>query len=234
MRMDGLIELKKEASRRAFLVGAMRSAGLVAGVAGFGPVVEKLAAATTRGADSRLPYEVFAQIGRTVIPVDNDPGWETFEPDITNFGLDVFVGQVFLNGSALGFGGFKDGLELLNKIPEDIGYGRKFLEMNEAAQLTYFSDILVSRFENDGVQEILDFIFILSLVGTKATFFSNFPRHRAIRNAEYQVLPASSIKTGWDIMRWKGPVGPEEERQLREKYKDLEELPGVDVTNPYI
>ena len=81
-------------------------------------------------------------------------------------------------------------------------------------ELVYFDK---RRFENDGVQEILDFIFILSLVGTKATFFSNFPRHRAIRNAEYQVLPASSIKTGWDIMRWKGPVGPEEERQLREK-----------------
>ena len=233
MRMDGLLELKKEVSRRGFLVGALRSAGLAAGI-GFSPAVEKLAAATSRSADAKLPYDVFAQIGRTVIPVDNDPGWETFEPDITNFGLDVFVGQVFLNGSSLGFGGFKDGLELLNTIPEDIGYGRKFLEMNEPARLTYFSDILVSRFENDGVQEILDFIFILSLVATKATFFSNFPRHRANRGAEFQVLPASSVKTGWDIMRWKGPVGPEEERQLREKYKDVQELPGVDLTNPYI
>jgi hypothetical protein len=234
MRIDGLNELRREVSRRGFLAGAMRSAGLAAGAAaGFGPVVEKLAA-QTRFVDPRLPYEVFANIGRIVVPVDEDPGWETFEPDITNFGLDVFVGQVFLNGSSLGFGGFKTGLELLNKIPEDIGYNRPFLEMNEPAKLAFFSDILVSRFENDGVQEILDFIFILSLVATKATFFSNFPRHRANRNAEFQVLPASGVKTGWDIMRWKGPVLADEERQLRDKYKDLEELAGIDPTNPFI
>ena len=35
-------------------------------------------------------------------------------------------------------------------------------------------------------------------------------------------------------MRFKGPVGPEEEEQLRAKAADAPELPGVDWRNPFI
>jgi hypothetical protein len=231
MKLAGLLELEREVSRRGFLAGALRAAGFTA----LGPIAGKLLAADNkRGAEERLPYDVLSGIGSIVIPVDEDPGWATFEPDITNYGLDVFIGQVFLNGNGIAIGGFKTGLGLLNSIPETIGYDRRFLEMGESARQKFFSDILTRQFENDGVQELLDFIFILSLVGTKAVFFSNFPRHKAQVGAEYQVLPVSSIKTGWDIMRWKGPVGPAEEIALREKYFDTPMLPGVDRSNPYI
>ncbi len=223
--------LRDEVSRRGFLASALRGVGAIT----FGPAVARaLAANPEKRADARLPYDVLSAMGRTIIPVDDDPGWATFEPDITNYCLDVFIGQVFLNGSSLAIGGFKQGLELMDEIPVTIQYNRRFLEMNESARLRYFSDILVSQFENDGVQEILDFIFILSLVAVKATFFSNFPRHRAVPGAEFQVLPASNVKTGWDIMRWKGPVGQEEERALRARYFDSPEIPGVDPNNPYI
>jgi hypothetical protein len=177
---------------------------------------------------------VLSGIGRIVIPVDQDPGWETFDPDITNYALDVFISQVFLNGNGIAIGGFKTGLELFESIPVTADYGRPFLEMIDTERSKYFSDILTRQFENDGVQDLLDFIFILSLVGTKAVFFSNFPRHRAQLGAEYQILPPSSIKTGWDIMRWKGPVGPEEEQALRAKFFDSPIVPGVDPKNPYI
>jgi len=38
-----------------------------------------------------------------LVPVDQDPGWETYEPGITQFGVDVFVGRVLLNGNFLAF-----------------------------------------------------------------------------------------------------------------------------------
>jgi hypothetical protein len=232
MSTAALRELEREVSRRGFLQGVIGGTGLALSL---GPAVEAaLGADRDRKAEDRLHYDVFGALGRIVIPVDQDPGWETFEPDITNYGLDVFVGQVFLNGNSLAIGGFKQGLGLLNEIPASIQYGPRFLEMNTFAKNKYFSDILTTQFENDGVQEILDFIFILSLVGAKAVFFSNFPRHQARVGAEYQVIPPSNLRTGWDIMRWKGPVGPDEEKALREKYFDVEVFPGVDPNNPYI
>lgn len=234
MNHRGLLELEREVSRRGFLSGAMRGAGLMAGL---GPLAAKIAAAESgpRKVDGdRLPYQVLSAIGQIVIPVDQDPGWQTFEPGITDFALDVFVGQVFLNGNGTAIGGFKSGLELFNSIPVTIAYDREFLEMIPSARAKYFSDILTRQFENDGAQELLDFIFILSLVATKAVFFSNYPRHRAQVGAEYQILPPSAIRTGWDIMRWKGPVGPEEEAALREKFIDTPAAPGVDRNNPYI
>jgi hypothetical protein len=232
MKLDGLIELQREVSRREFLVGLVRTASITAAL---GPLAE-LARATDANpsTEDRLPYDVLSGVGRIVIPVDEDPGWQTFEPEITNYALDVFIGQVFLNGNGLALGGFKTGLGLFNAIPVTVQYGRPFLEMIDTERSKYFSDILTRQFENDGAQELLDFIFILSLVGTKAVFFSNFPRHQAQLGAEYQILPPSSIKTGWDIMRWKGPVGPEEEQALRAKFFDTPMLPGVDMRNPYI
>lgn len=42
------------------------------------------------------------------------------------------------------------------------------------------------------------------------------------------------MKTGWDIIGFKGPVGPDEEKQLRDRYFDVAVLPGMDPNNPYI
>jgi len=232
MNLPGLLELQREVSRRQFLSGLVRTVGVTLAL---GPMVQKAAAESAgRNQDGRLPYDVLGGIGRIVVPVDQDPGWETFEPEITDYALDVFIGQVFLNGNGIAIGGFRSGLELFNTIPVTVDYGRPFLEMIDSEKSKYFSDILTRQFENDGVQDLLDFIFILSLVGTKAVFFSNFPRHQAQVGAEYQILPASSLKTGWDIMRWKGPVGPEEEQALRAKFFDTPIIPGVDPKNPYV
>jgi hypothetical protein len=41
------------------------------------------------------------------------------------------------------------------------------------------------------------------------------------------------VKTGWQIMGFKGPVGPAEEAQLRARYSNITVNPGVDPKNPY-
>jgi hypothetical protein len=67
-------------------------------------------------------------------------------------------------------------------------------------------------------------------------FFLNFPRHRAVPNAEFQNLPSppGTPKMGWEIMGFRGPVGPEEEKALRARAANAVEIPGVDWRNPWI
>lgn len=221
-----LVEMEREISRRSFFRTLVKGAGIASAFDRFGP---KLFAAETR-----LPYLVYSAIGNVVIPVDEDPGWATFEPGITTFGVDVFVRQVLLGGNFLAFLGFLNSLAAINEVPVQTTYGPRFLSMTTAAQNKYFSDMLTGQFENDGLQDILGFASGLALISTKGVFFSNYPKHQAIPGAEFQVRPPSAVKTGWDIMRLRGPVGPEEEKALRTRYFDSEELPGVDPNNPYI
>jgi len=166
--------------------------------------------------------------------VDEDPGWATFEPGITNFGVNVFVRQILLGGIFPAFLGFLNALAAMNEAPVIASYGPRFLDMSEDARGRYFGDILTGQFENDGFGDVLGYASGLSLISTKGTFFSNYPRHLAVPGAEFQVRTPSEVRTGWDIMGYKGPVGPEEENQLRAKFFDAEELPGVDPDNIYI
>jgi hypothetical protein len=184
--------------------------------------------------DPQLPFNVFSAIGNVVIPVDEDAGWATFEPGITNFGVNVFVRNILLGGIFPAFLGFLSSLAAMDKAPVLASYGPRFLEMSEAAQSQYFGDILTGQFENDGFGDVLGFASGLSLISTKGTFFSNYPRHLAVPGAEFQVRTPSDVRTGWDIMGYKGPVGPEEESQLRSRFLNAEELPGIDPDNIYI
>jgi len=230
---ESLVECESEFSRRGFLRTLVKGVGIVAAYDNFGP---KLFADNS---GLPLPYQVFGALGRLVIPVDQDPGWETYEPDITQFGVDVFVGRVLLNGNFLAFLGFLNCLTAVNNIPVQTTYGPVFLEMLVGQQSQYFSDILTGRFENDGFGDLVGFAGGLSLIATKGTFFSNYPLHRPLVDAngaitEFQVRPPHPQKTGWDIMGLKGPVGPEEEKALRDRYTGIKEIPGVDPSNPYI
>jgi hypothetical protein len=219
--------LEKEASRRAFLHNLVKGAGLVAAYDRFG--TELFA-----DAPRPLPYQVYSAIGNVIIPVDQDPGWATFEPGITNFGVDVFVRQLLLGGSFLAFEGFLATLSALNQIPVLTTYGPAFLSMAPTAQNQYFSDLLTGKFENDGFGDVAGFSSGLALISTKGTFFSNYPNHQAYPGQEFQVRKPIGVKTGFDIMQLRGPVGPDEEKQLRTRFFDVEELPGVDPTNRYI
>ena len=230
---QSLDELESFISRRGFVRKMVKgAAGLALAFDRLGPAA--FGADGQKKAETRLPYLVYSAIGRVVIPVDEDPGWQTFEPDITDYGMDVFVKQVLLGGNPLAFGGFLGTMVTFNQAPVLADYGPEFLSMSPAARDKYFSDVLTGQFENDGFGDPLAFSSGLSLISTKAVFFSNYPNHLAVPGAEFQVRPKTNVKTGWDIMKLKGPVGLEEEKALRARFFDAPELPGVDLSNIYI
>ena len=220
--------LELQITRRSFVSGMVKGAGLAAVFDRFGSSL--FAQDQT---DPRLPYRVYSAIGNIVVPVDEDPGWATFEPGITNFGVDVFVRQILLGGIFPAFLGFLNSLIAMNEAPVVATYGPRFLDMTEDAQTKYYGDILTGQFENDGFGDVLGYASGLSIVSTKGTFYSNYPRHLSVPGEEYQVRPPSPVKTGWDIMGYKGPVGPQEENELRAKFFNTEELPGIDPDDIY-
>ena len=215
MLRESLLQLETELSRRSFLGVMCRAAGLVAALDRFG--ASAFGARDTGGVarvDEDVARRVYSRIGDIVIPIDEDLGWISFEPEISDYGLTVFAGQVFLGGNPDALEGLTGALNFMNEAPPQIGYGVRFLDMAPASQVQYFTDILTGQFEKAGMQDVLGLAGTFGLVSTKAVFFSNFPRHLA-QDSDFQVIPASSLKTGWDIMRWKGPVGPEEESSAR-------------------
>ncbi|MEQ1945612.1 MAG: hypothetical protein ABL995_00380 [Bryobacteraceae bacterium] len=230
---ESLVAMEKALSRRAFLGNVVKGIGVAAAYDRFG---DKLFGITP--GDAAVNYQkalqIFSAFGRLVIPVDQDPGWATFEPGITEYGLNVYIRQVFNLGHSLAFDGFAQAVVAFNEIPPVIQYGPKFLDMNQDAQGTYLYNILASNFENDGVQDLLAFASVFMLLGSKQTFFLNYPKHLAVPNSEFQVLTGNSPKTGWDILGFRGPVGPAEETALRLRAQGAPEYPGVDLRNPYI
>lgn len=219
--------LCRELSRRAVLKLSIKSAALFAAVSHTG------LSALAQSED--VPTKVVGAIGRIVIPVDEDPGWATFEPDINDYALNVFIKQAFLSGNQQAFDAFVGLLRSLNETPVQIRYGRRFLEMTEEAQEAFFRAALTGQFENDGVQEILGLAGNVCLLTAKAVFFSNYPLHLAEVGSEFQnQTPHEGLRTGFSIMGFRGPVGPEEEERLRERYLGVEELAGVDLNNPFI
>ncbi len=230
MMRRAIQHLGSQLTRRGFLKTSVRGAGLALFWERFG---HKLFAGDNAvgGTD---PRAVFSGMGKVVIPVDDDPGWVTFEPGITDFAMNVMVKQVLLAGDELSYQGLLATFVAFNDLPPLLEYSfRPFLEMGEAVQQQYFGDVLAGQFENDGAQDVLFLAAFVGLFSTKAVFFSNYPNHLATPGAEFQVRAPSNVKTGWDIMGFRGPVGPEEERQLREKFSNIEVLPGVDPNNPY-
>jgi hypothetical protein len=230
---EALIEMEKVLTRRAFFIKIVKGAGVAAVYDRFGP---RLFGDTQRSdaASFDTALQIFSAFGQLVIPVDQDPGWATFEPDITQYAFDTYVRQVFALGNDLAFNGLTQAIIGFNEIPPQINYGPKFLDMTLDARGNYLTDVLTSNFENDGVQDILSFGGIFMLLGVKQTFFLNFPHHIADPNAEFQNLTGFAPKTGWDIMGFRGPVGQAEEQALRARSAGAPELPGVDWRNPWI
>lgn len=229
MLRDALAELDKVVSRRVFFDRIFKAGALVAALDVIGP--EAFGALTA--ADKATALAVYSACCKLVIPVDQDPGWATFEPGISEYGLNVFVGRVALGGSPQAFDGFLGALVAFNQAPRTLGYSDLFLKLGPDAQIQYFTTALTGGFEADGYGDVLVVAAFFCMFTAKATFFSNYPRHLA-QDSEFQVLQPSSVKTGWDIMGWKGPVGPEEEKALRAKYYDAPVIPGIDFSNPWI
>jgi len=231
MMRQAIEQAQAELSRRGFFKKTLQAAGLSLFFDRFG---DRLYGQTS----STDPMAVYSAIGNIVIPVDQDPGWATFEPGISDYGLNTFVPQVLLGGgdqSKVVFLGLLGTLVALNEVPPMIGYSPStFLGMTEPLQAQYIGNILSGQFENYGVQDVIFLACFVGIFSTRAVFFSNYPNHLATPGAEFQIRPASNVKTGWDIMGYRGPIGPDEEKQLRDKYANHQVLPGMDPNNPYI
>ena len=224
---EAMMAAAEHLSRRAFFKRTVKAAGIGLFCDKFGPQLAAQAPAD--------PKAVMSAMGNIVIPVDNDPGFATFEPGISDYALNVMTKQVLLGGNELLFGGVLGTMSAFNDIPFLIGYGtRRFLEMPPDLQSTFYAQVLQGGLENYGVQDILFTAAFVGLFSSKATFFSNYPYHLAKPDSEFQILPANKVTTGWDIMGYRGAVGPEEERRLRARYKDHKVNPGMDPNNPYI
>ncbi|MBM3740040.1 MAG: hypothetical protein FJW39_30150 [Acidobacteria bacterium] len=204
--------------------------------AGLGAFQQKAAAAPakTRAAIRASAFSVMSAMGDIVIPVDEDPGYATFDPGITEYALDGFVQHFILAGNTVAYETLQGALDLMNEAPPLLDYGPRFLQMSAGLRQQYFTDCLTGAFENDGWGDILGLGAFLGLFAPKAVFFSNYPRHLARPGQDIQVLPASAIKTGWDINRFRGPIQAREEQELRDQYLGIEVLPGIERDNPYI
>jgi hypothetical protein len=232
MRGQKLLVLEREVSRRAFLNTLIRTGGIAAAL----PTLQKHLWAINHPTPDQVKsaLAVVSAIGNLVVPEDQDPGWLTFDPGITRYTYDVFLRQIFLNGNGDAADAFVEALNHVNDVPAQLSYNLPFLQMSLDAQQKYLTDVLTGQFENDGWQDVLNIAMALTLVAAKSVFFSNYPRHLAQADAEFQVLPPSPVKTGWDIMGLKGPVGPAEEKALRNKAQGAQEIAGIDWRNPYI
>src|SRR5579859_1397600 len=111
-----LAEMEKVLSRRAFFMKVGKGLGVVAAYDRFGPKLFGTTPATD-DANYHQSLQIFSAYAQMVIPVDDDPGWATFEPDITVFGLDTYIRQVFNLGNDLAFNGFTQAVVAFNYLP---------------------------------------------------------------------------------------------------------------------
>jgi hypothetical protein len=227
MNREAMMAAVEHLSRRAFFKRTVKASAIGLFCDKFGPQVFAQTPAD--------PKAMMSAMGNIVIPVDDDPGFATFEPGISDYALNVMTKQVLLGGNEILFQGILGTMSAFNEIPFTIGYGtRRFLEMPESLQSSFYAQVLQGGFDNFGVQDILFTAAFVGLFSSKATFFSNYPNHLAKPDSEYQIIPVSKVRTGWQIMGFRGPVGPEEETALRARYKDHKVNPGMDPNNLYI
>jgi len=226
MIRESLVEMERVLSRRAFFMNVAKGVGVAAAYDKFGPELFAQSSFT--------PFDVVSAFGRMVIPVDQDPGWQTFDPGITDYALNTFLLQVYSGGNQVAFSGLLAAITAFNTLPQTVGYGPTFLRMSPEAQGTYFENVLTGTFENNGVQDILLFSGVFMLLAVKQVFYLNYPNHLPIPDSEFQIFPAGGPKTGQQQMQYAGPVGPAEEAKLRAKFYDAVEVAGVDFRNPYI
>lgn len=230
------LDMENAVSRRAFFKTALKGvavgAGSLAVLDQFG--TRLFGQAQTDAQRYDLGLKIVSAFGQMVVPVDQDSGWATFEPDITVFALDVYIRQVFNMGVDLAFNGYLQAVASFNTIPPLIGYGPTFLEMSVSARSQYLTDILIGNFENNGVQDIVSFAGVFMLLATKMVFFQNFPHHIADPNAEFQNVLGNTPNTAWDMIKARGPVLAAEEAALRAAAANAPELPGIDLRNPFI
>jgi len=236
---EALVEMERVLTRRALFGRMAKGVGAVAawdlfGDRMFGQTVNPALITQAQLYPQALP--IVAAFGQMVVPVDDVPGWATFDRNLalSTYTLDVYIRQVFNLGNNLSYNGYLTAVLGFNNLPPTVGYGPTFLNMDLAAQGQYLIDVLEGNFENEGTQDIMEFGAVFMLLGTKMVFFSNYPHQLANPTAEFQQILGNTPPTAFDFMGYRGPVGQAEELTLRAAAANAITLPGIDPNDPYI
>jgi hypothetical protein len=237
---EALVEMERVLTRRSLFGKLAKGVGVAAAWDRFGgklfgqTIATVFPALITQAQLIAQALPVVSAFGQMVVPVDDVPGWATFEPDITTYTLDVYIRQVFYLANDLAFNGYLTALVGFNNLPPTVSYGPTFLNMDLATRGQYLIDVLEGNFENDGTQDVMAFGAIYMLLGTKMVFFQNYPHQMADPTAEFQQILGNTPPTAFDFMGYRGPVGPAEEIALRAAAANAPELPGIDPNDPYM
>ncbi|MGA2213997.1 MAG: hypothetical protein ABSH31_12045, partial [Bryobacteraceae bacterium] len=128
---EALLEMERVLTRRALFGKLAKGAGVAAawdllGHRIFGQTVNPALITQAKLYPQVLP--VLSAFGEMVVPVDDVPGWATFEPGISTYTLDVYIRQVFNLGNNLAFNGYLTAALGFNNLPPTVSYGPTFLE----------------------------------------------------------------------------------------------------------
>jgi hypothetical protein len=230
---ESMLELHSHMSRRGLFKRTVQAAGIALFWDKF---VSQASAQTSAATTATDPIAVLSAMGNVIVPIDQDPGWASWDPAITKYAWNSFVPQVLLGGNAILQPSVTLAVQYFNTLPQTVGYSiYPFLSMNLAAQTQYYGDVLEGGFQDYGTQDVMFVAAFIGLFACKGVFYSNYPNHLAVPGAEFQApFPATPIPTAWTSIGYKGPVSQAEEATLRAKSAGVTVIPGVDPNNPYL
>ena len=203
-----------EISRRDFVKTTVASTAILAGASA-------LEAAVAAPLDPNK--QVVSALGSVFIPSKpGDPGYKELEAH----GITDFVMQKLE---------VADALEAFNNASKPFFDGKAFLDLDEKQREQYVGIVADGNKITDAEQKKkLQTFYRAARSRILRVYYSNYPAHEIKRNAAGEVIlrpgdthqisnpnlfKPKGLVTGWDIAGFKGPLGWEEEEQLRNKAK---------------
>jgi len=205
-----------EISRREFVKTTVAGTTILASAS-----VGALGAAAAGSANTN--QQIIAALGSVFIPSKaGDPGYKELE----SHGITDYVLQKFE---------VADSLEAFNAAAKQFFDGKSFLELDEAQRGQYLGLVADgSKITDADQRKQLQAFYRGARQRILRVYYSNYPAHEIKRDAAgaailrpgemHQISNPNLFKpkglvTGWDVAGFKGPMGWEEEEQLREKAK---------------
>jgi len=165
---------------------------------------------------------IVAALGSVFIPSKpGDPGYKELESHgITGYVMESFPAEA---------------LDVFNGIAQQFFEGKSFLDLDGTQREQYLALIADgSRIADADQRARLQRFYRSARARILSVYYKNYPFHEAKRNAEGEpilqpgdthqitspnVWKDKKIVTGWDVAGYKGPLGWEEEEQVRAKAK---------------
>ena len=168
--------------------------------------------------------QVVAALGSVFIPsAPGDPGYKELE----SHGITEYVMQNLQ----------VDGLDAFNSGAQQLFDGKTFVELDDKQREQYLGLIVEeSKMADEAQRKSLQAFYRGARTRILTIYYKNYPVHETKKNAAgepilqpgdtHQITNPNLLKdkklvTGWDIAGYKGPLGWDEEEQLRAKAKKI-------------